>query len=615
MIAPMKKYSFLVFHKDYEGFLEKLRTLGVVQIQEIADPKSIEQIQSIGKEYRKLSDLLLRLERIKGTLSSSSAIHSEVRIPYNPDEYIQAIESTDRKIKKNEEETQQLEREKAELSSWGEFDPQLLSLLKENGYKIDFWNIATKQYDSTWEDDYNAVVITQDKRNTSFVTVCSSDSEINLPADHIAPPLKNLSALLKRLEHLQEEREYLQESLGAFAQDTTPLERKLLELKNQYNWGNVFHQGERIFDEKLIILEGWIPSQIAEDFERSLDEDQVAYTELSIKEGDKVPIILKNNFFVKAFEPIVKMFSLPNYFELDPTPFVAPFFMLFFAMCFGDAGYGLFVLLFCTFYKRRTTKESLKPLLSLFQWLGGAAVIIGFFSGSFFGIELAKVEALAWIRHYFISPNNMMIISIAVGIIQIIVGRFVAAYKIKMQRGVKYSLSSFAWTIFIIAMLSLFLLGLPQLRFELPQWLEYSLYGIAGLCVLIIVFYNSPGKNIFYNIGNSLWKAYNTASGLLGDTLSYIRLFAIGLTGAILGSVFNTLAFQMTETLPGYIRWLPILLILVIGHSINFGLTMIGALVHPIRLIFVEYFNNSEYEGGGKEYKPFKEEASAIENI
>ena len=96
------------------------------------------------------------------------------------------------------------------------------------------------------------------------------------------------------------------------------------------------------------------------------------------------------------------------------------------------------------------------------------------------------------------------------------------------------------------------------------------------------------------------------ATGLLGDLLSYIRLFALGLTGGVLGGVFNELAFTMTESLPWLVRWLPLLIILLLGHGINIALCMISSFVHPMRLTFVEYFKNAEFEGGGKEYSPFR---------
>ena len=108
------------------------------------------------------------------------------------------------------------------------------------------------------------------------------------------------------------------------------------------------------------------------------------------------------------------------------------------------------------------------------------------------------------------------------------------------------------------------------------------------------------------NFGTGLWNTYNMASGLLGDTLSYIRLFAIGLTGSILGGVFNTLAVTMTDGMNIVARAICMLLILLVGHSINIALCTISSLVHPLRLIFVEYYKNAEFEGGGKAYEPFR---------
>ena len=143
--------------------------------------------------------------------------------------------------------------------------------------------------------------------------------------------------------------------------------------------------------------------------------------------------------------------------------------------------------------------------------------------------------------------------------------------------------------------------------------MNYVLYGVAGLAVLVAFFYNSPGKNPFVNLGSGLWTTYETASGLLGDSLSYIRLFAIGLTGGILGSVFNQLALSCVpasgsgaSVVSYVVGWIAALLILLFGHGINFGIAMIGAFVHPLRLTFVEYYKNSEFEGGGKPYTPFK---------
>ena len=128
---------------------------------------------------------------------------------------------------------------------------------------------------------------------------------------------------------------------------------------------------------------------------------------------------------------------------------------------------------------------------------------------------------------------------------------------------------------------------------------------LVVLSVLPICLYNSPDKNVFINIGLSLWDTYNMATGLLGDILSYVRLFALGLSGGILASVFNDLAIGMS---PDNVILGPIVMILifVVGHGINIFMNTLGAIVHPMRLTFVEFFNNAGFQGGGVAYQPFK---------
>lgn len=197
-----------------------------------------------------------------------------------------------------------------------------------------------------------------------------------------------------------------------------------------------------------------------------------------------------------------------------------------------------------------------------------------------------------------------MTISLVLGIIHILFGKTIGALKKISQKGVKFGIAPLAW-VFVIAG-GILAFGLPALHIRLSETMTNILLGIAGVSLLPALFYNSPGKNIFLNLGSGIWNMYNTASGLLGDTLSYIRLFAIGLTGAILGGVFNSLALQMTDGMSLIPKILLMTVILLFGHSLNFGLCTISSLVHPLRLVFVEYYKNAEFEGGGQAYEPFK---------
>jgi V/A-type H+/Na+-transporting ATPase subunit I len=133
-----------------------------------------------------------------------------------------------------------------------------------------------------------------------------------------------------------------------------------------------------------------------------------------------------------------------------------------------------------------------------------------------------------------------------------------------------------------------------------PLW--YVLFAISGTMILLL---NNLTRNILMNLGVGLWDSYNMVTGILGDLLSYIRLFALGISSAILGFVFNSLAVSMSGNIP-VLSILIMVVILVIGHGINLFMSGLGAFVHPMRLTFVEFYKNAGFSGGGKKYNPFK---------
>ncbi|MDR0977052.1 MAG: V-type ATP synthase subunit I, partial [Prevotellaceae bacterium] len=259
----------------------------------------------------------------------------------------------------------------------------------------------------------------------------------------------------------------------------------------------------------------------------------------------------------------------------------------------GATGYRLFA---------KKISDTMKPILSLVQLLAVSTFFCGFLTGTFFGfniydINIPFVQTLK--AHVFQDNNAMFQLSLILGVIQILFGMVLKAVNQAIQFGFRYAVATIGWIILLVT--TAFAAVLPTV---LP------LGGTVYLCIIgaaaaMIFLYNSPGKNIFLNIGLGFWDSYNMATGLLGDVLSYVRLFALGLSGGILAGVFNSLATGMS---PDNVIFGPIVMVLifVIGHAINIFMNVLGAMVHPMRLTFVEFFKNSGYEGGGKEYHPFK---------
>lgn len=604
MIVKMSKYAFMVYHKEYDTFLATLRDLGVVHVKTTKSITDDENLQALLAERKRVNTLLRYFKGLQADMGEVSLAPARYLDKKAGLKLLDKIEELQEKKVQMLATKQALEKDIAYMEIWGEFSYQNINRLKRAGYEVTFFTCPTAKYEPAWGEQYHAFLINNYQSVTYFVTITKEGTPIDIDAERPKMPSLGLDKLRIRYKQRLEDIRNLNEELKKRAvDDYNTLVEFDRNLSDEFNLAHVLVQTDKQAGDRLMLLEGWVPEETAPAMETALEKDGYFFQPLEIEEGDKVPIKLKNNKFTKLYEPITKMFSLPNYAELDPTPFFAPFFMLFFGMCFGDGGYGLLVIIACAIAKRKV-KPDFKPYLTLFQYLGLAALIVGTLTGSFFGVSLADVPALSKVKNYFLNSDNLMTLSIVIGLVQIIFGKAVAAYKTKLQKGVKHSIAPFAWVFVIISLACAF--GLPMLNVHLPDAAITIFYVIAGLGLIVAYAYNTPGKNIFLNFGTGLWHTYNMASGLLGDTLSYIRLFAIGLTGAILGGVFNTLAITMTDGLNIVLRVICMLLILLIGHSINIALCTISSLVHPLRLIFVEYYKNAEFEGGGKAYEPFK---------
>jgi V/A-type H+/Na+-transporting ATPase subunit I len=615
MIVKMKKYSFLIYHKQYDEFLEKIRELGVLHVKELREGIAENDVL---REKMQLSarvqSVIKQLETIIG-----GEIPSDVSLVTDYDKAITLLArietiNTDKESLLQKKQT--TDREAERMRIWGNYNIERLKNLAEKDIYISLFSCQQSRFKPEWETIYSVFEIAILGGMKYFAIVHDTPEPVKIDAEPIKLNDNNITQLEAETDSLNGKIQALDAEIKLIAETELPAMRGLLNSIN----GNI--DMKRVLlstlveaDSKVMVLEGFSPEPVEETLNAFLNSESVYYEVTNPTIDEEIPIQLNNNSFSKLFEPITKLFSLPNYGELDPTPFFAPFFMLFFGLCLGDGGYGLLILAVATYMKPKA-KPDMKGLLTLGQYLGLATVVVGLLTGSFFGIALDKVEWkwLSGVKQYFLTQDNyganfagynpMMIIAVIIGIIQILFGMIVNVLKVNKQHGFKYAVGYLAWVFFIVTLI--FYFGAPLLGIILPLFALYVIYAIAGVSVLVILFYNSPGKNIFSNFGSALWNTYNMATGLLGDTLSYIRLFALGLTGSILGGVFNTLAFDLTADANPFVRWLFVLLILLVGHTINFTLCLIGAFVHPMRLTFVEFYKNAGFEGGGKAYQPFK---------
>ena len=586
MISQMKKYTFLVFHRDYETFLSQLRDLGVVHITQKA--------AGLMEDNESLQAALQHEDELRRLIAQGA-----------PDQMIQERAAIEERIAAAKEEA-------SKAAIWGDFKPERIAALQAAGYTLRFFVCSEKAYLEEW-----GIAVNNEGGKTYFVQVNHAGEEpqdmSETSATEIAPPEKSASLWLQEAEHLKGLLAAADARIEVWQKaNMDDLRRQLAEARQQIDWQRVTLSTDKLAEGALCLFEGFCPIDKEAELNAMLEKAQVYYEETDPEKEDEVPIQLKNNFYTRLFEPITRLYSLPNYAEIDPTPFFAPFFMLFFGLCLGDGGYGLLILLAGIAVILKAPK--LKEWGWLGVFMGATTMIVGILTGMFFGINLEEVAFLAPVKQYFITETNatvhfmggsyhpMMVFAILIGIFQILFAMGFKVVKITLRDGFKYAAYDCAWLVALVTLIvwaatasSLSTIGL------------YCIYAILGICALFILFYSNPDRKILLvNIGGGLWGTYNMVSGLLGDVLSYIRLFALGLAGGILGNVFNALALQAGGALPGWIGWLPTLLIMVFGHALNFALCLISSVVHPMRLTFVEFYKNAGFEGGGKEYKPFK---------
>jgi V/A-type H+-transporting ATPase subunit I len=612
MIVKMSKYAFLVYHKEYEAFLNQLREMGVVHIKESQETSDQPHIQQLLTERKQVQTQLRLLKKIQEDKAKEDKKKPVVLLPARPvtaeegTALLNRIERLNEQIGEQNTTRQSIEKDIAAIRVWGEFDYANMDRLQQAGYDVAFFTCPSSRYDSTWSDTYNAVVINEMQSTSYFITITPHGMPVEIDAERAKLPDNSLPQLREQLRTEQERTAELNSALTGIAiDDYRTVEAYDTLLSNNCAWENAHIQTAREADDKLMLLEGWIPSAQEKETERMLDNEKYFYHKLTITPEDSIPIQFKNNRFMRLFEFISKLYMLPKYNELDLTPFFAPFFMIFFGLCLGDSGYGLFLLLAASsakLFMSNKLEPSLKSVLSLVQVLGTSTAFCGLLTGTFFGANIYDwgIPALDTLKEkVFLNNNQMFSLALILGVTQIICGMCLKAVNKMIQFGFVYGLSTIGWITLLLSLGAAYLF--PS---AMPMFGTVHLIVIAVAAVLIFLL-NSPGKNPLLNIGLGLWDAYNMATGLLGDILSYVRLFALGLSGGILAGVFNSLATNMS---PDNIIAGPIVmaLIFVIGHSINIFMNVLGAFVHPLRLTFVEFYKNSGYEGGGSAYNPFK---------
>ena len=625
MIQSMKKVTFLVFHKEYDTFLHQLQQLGVMHIQQAST--------TANKELRDTLDRLeaeqARVDAMLSTCLLSEPALFNRSVSGDSTEAVRMLaemEATNASIVEAQKNLDRVNHDVETLLPWGDFNLTDIDRLARHGIKMIPMVASRKVFDKKL-GEYSSEEISRDDKNVYFV-VFSNDNGTSLAgAEEVALPRTSLSEAQSLSAKYAGDVRTLTASFNDEAKrNYGTLKTYSNQLANRIQFVKAQIGTDGAADDKVKVLEGWFPHDAEATVSDFLTKSEVYYEVRDPQPTDVVPIKFNNDRFSRMFERLTRMYGFPTYGEWDPTPILAIFFTLFFAICMGDAGYGLVITLYGLFGLAGKTKkvpilgEMLSGCEGMIVALGVATTLIGFFLGTFFGINIVDAgwipqttalgRAMAWLQGDVPGTNYsiQMAGALCIGVFHICLAMVIKALLYTKRDGLKHHLATWGWVLLIVGGVITAVLTLSGVLSE--QMMQVVLIVIGAVSALAIYLLNNvdrltkkPLLGIIVNPLSGLYDTYNMASGLMGDVLSYIRLYALCLAGGMLGGAFNMIGDMVRGD---SISWTIIfaVLIYVVGHVFNLLMSSISAFVHPLRLNFVEYFKNSGYEGKGVKYEP-----------
>ena len=597
--------------EEKEGFLEQLQELGVVDISRSEKPVDSDSSVMFHKaeRARKTLEFLEGIDYSKDADAEAIA-KATVNVEGDPVDFIEECRT---RLAELHIANANAEKQLNTRRPWGEYDKKAVDGLADLGYIVRYYSVDAKKFDETWGELYPLQVVSNDGKKVWFVTVAPKGEAYSFPINETAAPEGTYTEASAELAEIKAEmigckagllnaKDYIPAIKESCNNDLVELDRYLAK-----------EVGQGAAENLVTVFTGFAPVENDAELVEAFDNMGVLYLKEDAVLEDNPPIKLKNNWFTRQFEVFTEMYGAPVYAEFDPTPIVAPFYLLFFAMCMGDAGYGLIlILLGIAVAKKWINIAMLKNIGPIISILGAGTFAIGLVLGTAFGIDLSAAEWYPQAMKKIMITGTIagfpaqMILALGIGIFHICLAMTVKAIGYTKRFGFRETVSVWGWLLLIVGGIATAALGMAKL--VSPDVIKWIVIVIGVVSALGIYIFNTPGKNPLSNIGSGLWDTYNMVTGILGDVLSYIRLYALGLAGGMLGQAFNILGGIIVGDGISVINFLPFALILLFGHSLNLAMSCLGAFVHPLRLTFVEYFKNAGYEGKGKEYNPLTKE-------
>ncbi len=580
MIVPMKKVSLLCLANDKQSTLEALRDLGVMHITAGNRVVSDDRTQC---ETR-----VTILEKINNVLSGRNPSGKTVA-PTTSVLDMHAIAALLDEQDKNNRQLDSLHKALDQLLPWGNFSPKLIATLKERGINVALCQATPKKYQQLAAQGLKSQLISQNKTLVNFAVISDEPLDSELPLAVIPEEVSLVEVQADIAKRSQRDKE-INQSLDKAAESLSQFEDELAKLKSETEFLRT--RDGMSTHEHIAVLNGYIPSPEEQNLIVSSKQHGWALLLTDPSPDDQVPTLTKVPKIFNIIKPIFNFIGISSgYREIDVSVVFLLFFILFFSMIIGDAGYGSLFLLAAIACKFKFRKPEFRLPINLFIVLSTATIIWGALNGNWFGLSAPGLN-------FFTDPSakdqHIQQICFILALAQLSIGRIWHGLK---GGTVKKFLGQAGWGLVLIAnyFLIIKLIVYPG-AFQVHM---YYLYIIGFILVAACdVKWSDPGEVFNFPFG---------AIGSFVDMLSYIRLFAVGLAGYSIAVSFNGMAASLAEATPWpVVGIIGAAIVVFFGHTLNILLCLMGVLVHGIRLNTLEFSNHVGLRWAGFDYNPFK---------
>jgi len=643
-IDKIKEINIFLTKNNFNNFFTFLKLQEKVEIEEIKDIEGLNFFKDVNVEKYDMIiseiDFLINqfnvFEKKKGFIKDF--IPERIEIEYKELENIVNrfdLEALYKKIfgfvRKNEKIVDEIKSTKKEIEKLKPFlnlNYEIEKIDRSKKIKVVIGSLKKSGYQNLLKekDRCEPIIISEDNINYYLLIAFHRDDKTFYDflktidfneydfKDYSGYPKNIYENLISKINELQKISDGIESEIKKESKNLTDL--KMLK-EYYFDRKNEEEVKQKIIESKfLIYIKGYIKEKDIKIFEQKVKENfervYILYEEP--KDSEKVPVSLSNNKFIKPFEMLVNMYGYPKYSDFDPTPFLAPFFIIFFSLCFGDVIYGLLLVIGSLFLmKKFKVHEKDRNFFYFFIILGIFSTIVGVLTNSWAG-DLISFPKLAIINLFEEKPGEtlglikMLIFILAVGFISQIFAILLKAFdNIRKRKFLDAIFDQISWVIALIGIV-LYILFSKNLSLQ-----KFGLYMFISGIVIIVLTGGRSSKSIFGKLIGGVVSLYGIVSSYgfssaLGDILSYSRLLALGFSTTVLGIIINTIARMFGK---GIIGILIIPLILLAGHGLNIFMGLLGSFVHPTRLIFLEFFGRF-YENGGRKFSPFRFKSEKI---